>query len=98
LLTGLQQYATLLAAVSGTADIDAIDKQSSALGTSLQSLAKDSSLSTLAANARVASGIAASAVDALGRLLVQHQTAKDLPTILESMKKPVDDICQLLAA
>ncbi len=96
MLDGLQQYAALLAEVSGNAPITELDKQSEALGASLQSMSKDAPLKSIAKNANMESGVAAAAVDALGRLLMERKTAKDLPAILESGQKPVDDICQLL--
>ena len=39
---------------------------------------------------------ASTAVDTLGRVLIEHKTAKALPGILTQMQKPVDEICQLL--
>jgi|HubBroStandDraft_4_1064222.scaffolds.fasta_scaffold90964_2 ferredoxin len=96
LLKGLEQYATLLAEVTGTASVSAIDKQSQATGKSLQSLAKDSGLAAMAGDAKLDSGTVSSAVDALGHALAEEKTAKELPSILDSMKQPVDNICQLL--
>ena len=96
LLKGLEQYATLLAEVTGTASASAIDKQSEATGKSLQALAKDSSLAAMAGDAKIDSGTISSAVEALGQALAEEKTAKELPSILESMKQPVDNICQLL--
>ncbi len=96
LLDGLGQYATLLAAVTGNEAVAALDKQSESVGKNLQSLSKDSGVSTLAKNSTVAAGVAAAAIDALGRMLMERKTAKELPSILDSMKTPVDQICQLL--
>jgi hypothetical protein len=96
MLEGLTQYASLLAEVSGNTQITELDKESEALGTSLEALSKNAPLKAVATNANMESGAAAAAVDALGRLLMERKTAKDLPSILESAQKPVDDICTLL--
>ncbi|HSY03359.1 MAG TPA: hypothetical protein VK819_14450 [Acidobacteriaceae bacterium] len=96
LLQGLQQYATLLAAVSGNDAVAALDKQSESVGKDMESLSKDSGFKSVAKNSTIEGGVAAAAVDALGRELMARKTAKELPTILDEMQKPVDQICQLL--
>jgi hypothetical protein len=96
LVSGLQQYATLLAEVSGDEPVTALDQQSEALGKSLQELSNDAGLAPITKNANTDTGIASAAVDALGRMLIEHKTAKELPEILTRMQKPVDEICQLL--
>jgi hypothetical protein len=96
LLSALQQYATLLAEVSGSEEVTELDKESEALGTNLQALAKDAPLQSLAKNANMESGVAAAAVDALGRVLMEKKTAKELPSILESAQNPIGTICALL--
>jgi len=96
LLAGLQQYATLLAEVSGDEPIDELDKQSQALGTQLQALSTDANLTALAKNTTVDAGLVATAVDALGRVLIERKRAKELPAVLERMQKPIDQICRLL--
>jgi hypothetical protein len=96
LLTGLQQYATLLAAVSGNEAVTALDKQSESVGKDLASLSKDSGFKSIAKNSTIEGGVAAAAVDALGRELMARKTAKELPAILDEMQKPIDQICQLL--
>ncbi len=96
LLAGLQQYATLLAEVSGDDPIAAVDTQSEALGTQLQALSTDASLKALTQNTSMDAGLVATAVDALGRALIERKRAKELPTVLEKMQKPIDQICQLL--
>ncbi len=96
LVAGLQQYATLLAEVSGNQPVTALDTQSEALGKSLQTLSKTTDLAGVARNANSDISVASTAVDALGRLLIEHKTARELPAILEQMQKPVDEICQLL--
>jgi len=96
MIAGLQQYATLLAEVSGNEPVTALDTQSEALGKALQGLSSSVGLSSVAKNANTDSGIASAAVDALGRMLIERKTAKELPEILTEMQKPVDNICQLL--
>lgn len=96
MIAGLQQYATLLAEVSGNQPVTALDTQSEALGKSLQTLSTSTGISSIAKNTNMDAGIASTAVDALGRMLIQHKTAKELPGILTQMQKPVDVICQLL--
>lgn len=96
LLEGLQQYATLLAAMSGNEAVAALDKQSEAVGKDLESLSKDSGFKSVAKNSTIEGGVAAAAVDALGRELMARKTARELPSILDEMQKPVDQICQLL--
>lgn len=96
LLEGLQQYATLLAAVTGNDAVSALDKQSEAVGKAVQSLSKDSGFKSVEKNSTMEGGVAAAAVDALGRVLMEHKTAKELPSILDTMQKPMDEICQLL--
>lgn len=96
MIAGLQQYATLLAEVGGNQPVDAVDQQSEALGKSLQALSASTGLSAVAKSANTEIGLAATAVDALGRVLIERKTAKELPNILTQMQKPVDQICQLL--
>jgi hypothetical protein len=96
LMSALQQYATLLAEVSGGSEVTELDKESEALGTNLEVLAKAAPLTALAKNANLESGVASAAVDALGRVLMKKATAKELPSILESAQKPIDTICTLL--
>lgn len=96
LLEGLQQYATLLAEISGNQAVAAVDKQSEAVGQKMEALSADSGLKSVANNASMEGGLAAAAVDALGRALLARKTRKALPTILDSMKTPMDQICRLL--
>ncbi len=96
MIAGLQQYASLLAEVSGNQSVASLDAQSEAVGKSLQGLSTSTGLSSVAKNANTDIGLASTAVDALGRMLIEHKTAKELPGILTKMQKPVDEICQLL--
>ena len=96
LLAGLEQYATLLAEVSGNEPITAVDTQSQALGTHLESVATEANLARFTKTASIDAGAAAAAVDALGRALVERKRARELPAILEKMQKPIDTICELI--
>ena len=96
IIAGLRQYATVLAEVSGNQSVTALDMQSEALGKSLQGLSTSTGLSSVAKNANMDVGIASTAVDALGRMLIEHKAAKELSRILTQMQKPIDQICHLL--
>lgn len=98
MLAGLEQYANVLAEVSSNKPVAALDAQSEALGKSLQGLSDSTGLTQVAQNANVDLSLASSAVDLLGRMLIAHEQAKELPAILTRMQKPVDTICQLLEA
>ena len=96
LLNGLTQYATVLAEVSGGTAITALDTQSEALGSQLETLSQGSGLKGVARYASAEGGGAAAAVAALGQLLIEAKTAKNLPGTLDKGKAPVDTICTLL--
>ncbi len=96
IIGGLQQYATLLAEAGGTQPATALDTQSEALGKSLEALSTSTGVANVAKNAQTDIGVASIAVDTLGRILIEHRTARALPSILAQMQKPVDEICQLL--
>ncbi len=98
MIAGLQQYAMLLAEVSGNEPVAALDTQSEALGKSLQRLSGSAGLSSMAKKAKTDIGVTSTAVDALGRMLIAHETAKELPAILVRMENPVNEICQVLEA
>ena len=88
LMSALQQYATLLAEVSGSSEVTELDKESEAMGTNLEALAKDAPLTALAKNANMESGAASAAVDALGRVLMERKTAKELPSTRKMLSSP----------
>ena len=94
ILDGLQDYAELLAAVSGDQPIADIDTSSKALAASLQALSSSdlvgAKLTTTDAN------IAAIAIDTLGRALVERKRRRELPGILQKMNEPIETICALL--
>lgn len=99
ILNGLTQYAETLAYVSGDQPLADVDTQAQAVGKSLQSLSQNDTIAPLAKSAHV-SGMElnafTTALDALGRTLVEQKRRKELPSILKQMKEPIDRICKLL--
>ncbi len=93
-LDGLTRYAELLAAVSGDQPLDDVDTGAKALGKSLNSISANDlvagKLTATDANA------AATAIDALGRALVDRKRRRELPGILHQMQQPIETICTLL--
>jgi hypothetical protein len=96
MIAGLQQYAALLAEVSGNQSIKAMDTQSEAVGKSLQALSTSTGLGSVAKSANTDIGVASTAGDARGRMRIEHNTAKEMAGLHNHMQKPVDTICQLL--
>jgi hypothetical protein len=93
-LNGLQQYATLLAEVSGNQPITDLETQATAAGNSLVKLQQDDfkgfKIDTTEQN------LAVTAVAAIGSVLIEHERARALPGILDKMNKPIQDICKVL--
>ena len=101
ILDGLKQYAETLAEVSGDQPLNSLDTQAAALGKSLQDLSKNGDIQPLAKSAHISESdlnVVTTAVDALGRVLIENRRRKDLPAILNQMKDPVNRICALLEA
>ncbi len=96
ILNGLTQYAETLAEVSGDQPLADVDKQAAVLGNSLKDLSKSGALAPLAKSADTELNIAAAALDALGRALIEHRRDRKLPDILKQMKDPIQQICDLL--
>jgi hypothetical protein len=93
-LNGLQQYATLLAEVSGNQPITDLETQAAAAGSALQKLQQDDFTSF-----RISStdkNLAVTAVAALGSALIERERARALPGILEKMNSPIQQICTIL--
>ena len=100
-LEALKQYAETLAEVSGNHPLEEIDTEAAALGSSLQAISSNGDLQLLSANAKFSTeqaGLAATAVDALGKLLIELKRKQRLPEILKAMQEPVNNICSLLEA
>jgi len=93
-LNGLQQYATLLAEVSGNQPITELETQAKAAGNSLVNLSQDDFSGFKIDSAE--KNLAVSAVVAIGSILIEHERARALPGILDKMNKPIQDICTIL--
>ena len=93
-LNGIEQYATLLAEVSGNQPITDLETQATAAGQALTKLQQsdfkgfkiDSSDQNLAVTAVVA----------IGAVLINHERNRALPGILDKMNQPIQDICKVL--
>jgi hypothetical protein len=99
ILDGLKQYAENLAEISGDQPLNDLDTQAAAFGESLQNLSKSDSLQSLSKSSNISStdmNLAATAIDALGRALIERKRSKELPAILKEMKGSIAQVCQLL--
>ena len=98
-LEGLTKYAETLALVSSDQPMTTLDTQAAAFGKSLQALSKNGEIKPLAKSANISDtelNVVTTAVDALGRALIENRRRKELPEILRQMKEPVNQICELL--
>lgn len=93
-LNGLQQYATMLAEVSGNQPIIDLETQATAAGNSLVKL-QQADFKGFKIDA-TEQNLASTAVVAIGSLLIEHERARSLPGILDKMNKPIQDICKVL--
>lgn len=98
-IDGLRQYAETLAEVSGDQPLNVFDTQAAALGKSLQSMSKNGDIKSLLKSANISTtdmNVATTAVDALGKVLIERKRSKELPAILKEMRDPIIQICTLL--
>jgi hypothetical protein len=93
-LDGLQDYAKLLAEVSGNQPITDLETQTKATGAALVKLQQDDFKSFPISSDE--QNIAETAVVALGGVLIEHERARALPGILNKMNPPIQKICALL--
>jgi hypothetical protein len=93
-LSGLQQYATLLAEVSGNQPISDLETQATAAGDALVKLQQDDFKGFKIDSTE--QNLAVTAVAAIGGALIEHERARALPGILDKMNKPIQDICKVL--
>jgi hypothetical protein len=93
-LEGLQQYATLLAEVSGKQPISDLETQATAAGNSLVKLQQDDFKGFKIEDQE--KNLAVSAIAAIGGVLMEHERARALPGILDKMDKPIQQICKVL--
>jgi hypothetical protein len=101
ILDGLSKYAEELAYVSGDQPMTDFDTQADAVGKSLQDLSKTDSIAAFLKSANVTDmdvNLATTAVDALGRALIERRRGRELPVLLKEMKDPIVQICALLEA
>ena len=93
-LNGLNQYATLLAEVSGNQPITDLETQATAAGNTLVKLQQtDFSAFKISPTQQ---NLAVTAVAAIGAVLIERERARALPGILDKMNKPIQDICAIL--
>ncbi len=95
LLKGLRSYAELLATISGDQPLADVDAGAKSLGDSLRSLSTNDLVAAhfTPQNAN----LGATAITALGRVLVESKRRRELPSILHDMREPIETICDLLA-
>ena len=96
-IDGLRQYAETLAEVSGDQPLKDLDTQATALGKSLQAMSKNNDIQSLHIST-TDTNLATTAVDALGKVLIERRRSKELPAILKEMRDPIIQICTLLEA
>ncbi|MGO9776382.1 MAG: hypothetical protein ACLQGT_03085 [Terracidiphilus sp.] len=101
LIKGLSEYAEALAAVAGDQPLTDFDTQAEAVGKSLKDLSTSDALASMVKKANIdTAGLNAvtTAVDALGRAIINHQRSSELPALLKEAKTPIATICTLLQA
>jgi hypothetical protein len=101
LIKGLNEYAEALAAVAGDQPLTDFDTQAEAIGKSLQDLSKSDALTSMVAKAKISTvdlNAVTTAVDALGRAIINHKRSSELPALLKAAKGPIATICTLLQA
>ena len=96
-LQGLKQYASELSSLTGSNDVDSLNKASTAVGTSLTTLTKTVPFKKFAGDVPSdVSNEGAAAVDALGNWLIELKLKNRLPTLIEKMDPSIQSICTLL--
>ncbi|HVZ84885.1 MAG TPA: hypothetical protein VG893_14510 [Terracidiphilus sp.] len=101
ILDGLSKYAETLAYIGGDQPMTDFDTQAEALGKSLQDLSATGSIGAFLQSSNVTGvdvNLATTAVDALGRALIEHKRSRELPALLKEMNGPITQICALLEA
>ena len=96
-LKGLQAYADDLAEIGGDRAFSPLNQQTMALSQNLESLSANGEIQKLApqASAEEAKGLA-TAVDALGKVLIERKRRKELPRIIKNMQPVLEELCRLL--
>jgi hypothetical protein len=101
LIKGLSEYAETLAAVAGDQPLTDMDTQAEAVGKSLTELSTSSALASRVKNEKINAADVnqvTTAVDALGRALINHKRSAELPALLKEARGPIAAICTLLQA
>lgn len=93
-LRGLRSYADLLAAVSSDKPLTDVDASAKAMSASLQAISANDLVKAKLTATDV--NVATTAIDALGRALIERRRRRDLPVILRQMQEPIETICTLL--
>jgi hypothetical protein len=101
LLGALRAYAASLGDLSGSKDADAVDKETSAIGTSLANLESESFTQSFAKDAQssVSAGAlraGAAGIGAIGHFLQERRRRKELPGIIARMQGALDGVVQLI--
>jgi hypothetical protein len=97
ILQGLKQYASELNSLTGSNDVDNLNKASTEVGDSLTALSKTAPFKKI--TSKVPGNLAneaAVAVNALGNWLIELKLKKNLPTLIEKMDPNIQSICKLL--
>lgn len=97
LFEALKQYSAELAAVSGTGQVQQMDSSAKDLGASLTKLAGSDVLKNISSGTSMAPNVAATAVDGLGRWLIEKKRNKELPELIRQMQGPIKTISDLLS-
>ncbi len=96
-LAGLQSYADSLVSVSSDATFAPVDSAAQALSGHLQTLGSSAVLQRIAPGDHSTAAMgAATAVDLLGKILIDRKRRRDLPHILHEMQPVLDTLCPLL--
>ena len=101
ILEGLKKYASELSGLTGSNDVDQLNKASTAVGQSLKGLVGTPQFQKMSAAKSLPdnfSSLAAAAVDALGNWLIELKLQQNLPSEIEKMDPNIQKICTLLEA
>ncbi len=96
-LAGLQAYADSLVAVTSDSALTPVDAAAQSLSAQLKTLSSSTALQTIAPGDHSTLIMSAStAVDLLGKALIERRRRRDLPHILHEMQPVLDTLCPLL--
>lgn len=101
ILEGLKQYASELNSLTGSNDVDQLNKASTAVGKSLNDITTTSLFEKMTAARSLPAhftAIAATSINGLGNWLIEMKLKKNLPREIERMDPNIQNICSLLEA